>query len=620
MTVTNPMALLIERINSLQDICTESGITNMIELPQIVVIGGQSCGKSSVLENIVGRDFLPRGVGIVTRRPLILQLIYSKDKEYVKFNHTENIFTDYEKVKEEILNETARLIKNKHDVSHVPITLKLHSPNVMTLTLVDLPGLVKVPTNDQPKNIVSRVEEICKRYIINKNAIIIAVSSATSDITNSDALQLAKAVDPGYKRTLGILTKIDLMDAGTDIVDILAGRVLSLKLGFIPVVNRGQKDVKSKKKISEALLDEYKFFESHKSYNKNKDYCGTGYLRTKLTNILYEHIRQTLPELQERVNLLLTRTQSELEELGAFNLSPKEHVLRTINEITKKFADLLSGTVERGEELCGGARLSYTLHQSFSAFINGLSALQSVKNEHIRTVLLNASGSSSTLFFSQRAFEMLARQSVSVFKPHVLKLVTVVFTELVRMMHGTVNTRFPKLNEKISTALISLFKKNCERTNLLVGAFLEWNTEYISTRHPDFVRLDELTQEKTTNEQKKNEKQPKIKAFDKLPNILRLDKEISESEECEIKLVKSLVISYFEVNKKIMLDQIPKAIMTNLVMKSMEQLQEHLFREVYESEGIEKLCEEDDSVKELRERLKRNTKAMRQAYDLMCSL
>lgn len=620
MTNNNPMALLIERINSLQDICTESGITNLIELPQIVVIGGQSCGKSSVLENIVGRDFLPRGVGIVTRRPLILQLIYCKQREYVRFNHTENEFVDFELVKQEIVNETARSIKNKNDVTHVPITLKLYSPNVMTLTLVDLPGLVKVPTNDQPKNIVSRVEEISRKYITNKNAIIIAVSSATSDITNSDALQLAKTVDQGYERTLGILTKVDLMDTGTDIVDILAGRVLSLKMGFIPVVNRGQKDIKSHKRITDALIDEKKFFETHQAYKRNNEYCGTSYLRTKLTNVLYEHIRQTLPELQEKVSILITRTQLELDELGAFNLSPKEHVLRTINEISKKFTDLLSGTVERGEELCGGARLSYTLHQSFSSFLNSLNALQQLRNDNIRTIMLNSSGSSGTLFFSQRAFEILARQSVSIFKPHILKLVSVIFTEMVRMMHSVVSTRFPKLNEKISTSLINLFKRRSEHTTMLVSALIEWNIESISTRHPDFVRLDELTSEKVPVERKKSEAVKKVTAFDKIPNILRVDKDVSEVEAHEINLVKTLVVSYFDINRKIILDQVPKAIMTNLVSKSLLEMQEHLFREVYECDGIETLCEEDENIKELRERLKRNLKAMRNAYDLMCSL
>jgi GTP-binding protein EngB required for normal cell division len=79
MTTNSGMERLIPIVNKLQDSFASLGTSVQIDLPQIAVIGSQSAGKSSVLENFVGRDFLPRGSGIVTRRPLILQLIYSKN-------------------------------------------------------------------------------------------------------------------------------------------------------------------------------------------------------------------------------------------------------------------------------------------------------------------------------------------------------------------------------------------------------------------------------------------------------------------------------------------------------------------------------------------------------------
>ena len=78
---------LIPLINRLQDACTTSGMNMEIDLPQIAVVGGQSSGKSSVLENFVGRDFLPRGSGIVTRRPLVLQLMNNPSGEWGEFLH-----------------------------------------------------------------------------------------------------------------------------------------------------------------------------------------------------------------------------------------------------------------------------------------------------------------------------------------------------------------------------------------------------------------------------------------------------------------------------------------------------------------------------------------------------
>lgn len=123
------------------------------------MVGSQSSGKSSVLENIVGKDFLPRGSGIVTRRPLILQLINVPTEEedgpdghpppaqgeWAEFHHIPNRrFTEFQDVKREIENETARIAGNNKGISRSPINLKIYSPHVLSLTLVDLPGLTKV--------------------------------------------------------------------------------------------------------------------------------------------------------------------------------------------------------------------------------------------------------------------------------------------------------------------------------------------------------------------------------------------------------------------------------------------------------------------------------------------
>lgn len=154
------MEQLIPVINKLQEVIKITG-NDPIDLPQIVVIGSQSSGKSSVLENIVGRDFLPRGKDIVTRRPLILQCINLKlsksatgsyssaslfsDEEYAEFGHLPNQkFHNFDKVKIEIETETGRIAGKNKNISKLPIYLKIYSPNMVDLTLVDLPGMTKV--------------------------------------------------------------------------------------------------------------------------------------------------------------------------------------------------------------------------------------------------------------------------------------------------------------------------------------------------------------------------------------------------------------------------------------------------------------------------------------------
>ncbi|KAJ2461456.1 vacuolar protein sorting-associated protein 1, partial [Coemansia sp. RSA 2424] len=238
---------LIKTVNKLQDAFATVGVHNPVDLPQIVVIGSQSSGKSSVLENIVGRDFLPRGTGIVTRRPLVLQLInrpaqsapkengdvsemkgegkWQNPDEWGEFLHLPGKkFFNFDEIRQEIVQDTDRKTGKNLGISPVPINLRVFSPNVLTLTLVDLPGLTKVPVGDQPKDIERQIREMIMTYITKPNAIILAVTAANTDLANSDGLKLARDVDPDGTRTIGVLTKVDLMDKGTDVIDILAGR------------------------------------------------------------------------------------------------------------------------------------------------------------------------------------------------------------------------------------------------------------------------------------------------------------------------------------------------------------------------------------------------------------
>ncbi|KAM0673295.1 vacuolar protein sorting-associated protein 1 [Gurleya vavrai] len=628
------MDLLIEKINELQDICSDNNINHSLDLPQIVVIGSQSSGKSSVLENIVGRDFLPRGVGIVTRRPLILQLIYMKEAEqdFAIFNHKNEKFFDFELVKKEIIDETNREIKAKNDVSHKPITLKLFSKNVLTLTLIDLPGLVKVATNDQPKNICLKIEEMCRSYIINKNAIILAVSSANIDISNSDALQLARSVDNTYDRTIGVLTKIDLMDKGTDVINILSGRIIKLRFGFVPIVSRSQEDIDKNKSIKTALLEEKEFFANHLSYKSKNVYCGTSFLVSKLNFILHEHIKICLPELQDKVNNFIIKNQKELLNIGYVNLSPKETILKIINDITKKFSDILNGNFDNiSNELAGGARINYTFHSHFNKYVSNLKPLEGISDEHIRTLLYNSSGSSSIMVFPHLAFERLTKSSISSLKPHSLKLVSIIFNELVKIAHQIVSItslpRFPALQEKIANSLISLFKLKSEETHKVVSIFIDWNVNYLSAKHPDFIKWSDIVTketEKIENNEMNNLDNIKSKdrkiSFDAIPANLKITGQFTEHEIIEIGVMRSLVSSYFEITKKIFVDQIPKAIMSELVMKSEECIQETLFREIYEYKGIEDLvCESQESV-EKRKKIEKNIIALKQAYDIICSI
>lgn len=188
---------------------------------------------------------LPRGSGIVTRRPLVLQLINrpapanlqtNGDTEKALANGTDsqaNVdewgeflhipgqkFFDFNKIRDEIVKETEAKAGRNVGISPAPINLRIYSPNVLTLTLVDLPGLTKVPVGDQPRDIERQIRDMVLKQIQKPNAIILAVTAANVDLANSDGLQLAREVDPEGQRTIGVLTKIDLMDSGTTVVEL----------------------------------------------------------------------------------------------------------------------------------------------------------------------------------------------------------------------------------------------------------------------------------------------------------------------------------------------------------------------------------------------------------------
>ncbi|KAJ0111832.1 hypothetical protein Patl1_00609 [Pistacia atlantica] len=282
---------LITLVNKIQRACTalgdhgeESALPTLWDsLPAIAV----SSGKSSVLESVVGKDFLPRGSGIVTRRPLVLQLHkIDEGREYAEFMHLpRKRFTDFAAVRKEISDETDRETGRSKAISSVPIHLSIFSPNVVNLTLVDLPGITKVAVEGQPESIVQDIENMVRAFIEKPNCIILAISPANQDLATSDAIKICREVDPKGDRTFGVLTKIDLMDQGTDAVDILEGRSYKLQYPWIGVVNRSQADINKSVDMIAARRREREYFANSPEYRHLSNRMGSEYLGKVLSKV-----------------------------------------------------------------------------------------------------------------------------------------------------------------------------------------------------------------------------------------------------------------------------------------------------------------------------------------------
>lgn len=574
----------------------------------------------------------------MTRRPLVLQLINrpgtadtetngtsqelegSTDKaanmdEWGEFLHIPGQkFYDFNKIRDEIARETEAKVGRNAGISAAPINLRIYSPNVLTLTLVDLPGLTRVPVGDQPRDIERQIKDMILKFITKSNAIILAVTAANIDLANSDGLKLAREVDPEGQRTIGVLTKVDLMDEGTDVVDILAGRIIPLRMGYVPVVNRGQRDIDNKKAINAALQAEQAFFENHKAYRNKSSYCGTPYLARKLNLILMMHIKQTLPDIKARIASSLAKYSQELESLGPSMLGNSANiVMNIIMEFAGEWRTVLDGNNNEisSTELSGGARISFVFHELYANGVKAIDPFDMVKDEQIRTYLYNSSGPSPALFVGTTAFEVIVKKEIKRMEEPSLKCVSLVYDELVRILTQLLTKqlyrRYPTLKEKMHNTVIAFFKKAMEPTNKLVKDLVAMEVCYINTGHPDFLNghramaiVNERHNPKPVQVDPKTGKplpagatpartqspspadanldsggffgsffaaknKKKAAAMEAPPPSLKASGTLSEREQMEVEVIKLLIASYYNIVKRTMIDMVPKAIMLTLV-------------------------------------------------------
>uniref|UniRef100_A0A8C1VZF9 Dynamin-2 n=1 Tax=Cyprinus carpio TaxID=7962 RepID=A0A8C1VZF9_CYPCA len=486
---------LIPLVNRMQDAFSAIGQNANLDLPQIAVVGGQSAGKSSVLENFVGKDFLPRGSGIVTRRPLVLQLI-NCPTEYAEFLHCKGKkFTDFDEVRQEIEAETDRVTGQNKGISPVPINLRVYSPNVLNLTLVDLPGMTKVPVGDQPADIEHQIRDMLMQFVTKDNCLLLAVSPANSDLANSDALKIAKEVDPQGLRTIGVITKLDLMDEGTDARDILENKLLPLRRGYIGVVNRSQKDIDGKKDINAAMAAERKFFLSHPSYRHLADRMGTPYLQKTLNQQLTNHIRDTLPALRTKLQSQLLSIEKEVEEYKNFRPDDPSRktkaLLQMVQQFSVDFEKRIEGSGDQIDtyELSGGARINRIFHERFPFELVKMEFNEKELRKEISYAIKNIHGIRTGLFTPDMAFETIVKRQIGKIKEPCQKCVDMVISELVNTVRQCTKklAQYPMLREEMERIVTQHIRDRESRTKQQVLLLIDIELAYMNTNHEDFI-------------------------------------------------------------------------------------------------------------------------------------
>ncbi|KAJ1875838.1 mitochondrial dynamin GTPase Msp1 [Coemansia sp. RSA 990] len=329
---------LLEIQTVLKTVNEDGGSTaSSLQLPSIVVIGSQSSGKSSVLEAIVGQEFLPKGTNMVTRRPIELTLINTPDsgEEYGEFPQLGlDRIRDFTRI-QRTLYDLNMSVPDTECVSDKPIELRIYSPHVPDLRLVDLPGYIQVVNRKQPPILKQKIRDLCETYLKQPN-IILAVCAADVDLANSEALKASRRNDPLGMRTIGVITKVDTAEPDAAI-HMLTQNDYPLHLGYIGVVC---KPVREKAGIAShaVMLSEAQYFKKHAEFQQPGVQVGVGTLRRKLVRVLEESMRQNLSTLVDAVRNELEETRYQIKvHYNDERVSPESYMAESLDILKQRF-------------------------------------------------------------------------------------------------------------------------------------------------------------------------------------------------------------------------------------------------------------------------------------------
>ncbi|XP_073277856.1 dynamin-related protein 5A [Primulina huaijiensis] len=598
------MENLIQLVNRLQRACTalgdhgeESALPTLWDaLPSIAVVGGQSSGKSSVLESIVGKDFLPRGSGIVTRRPLVLQLHrLDEGREYAEFGHLpRKRFTDFAAVRKEIADETDRETGRSKHISSVPIYLSIYSPNVVNLTLIDLPGLTKVAVEGQSDSIVTDIENMVRSYIEKPNCIILAVSPANQDLATSDAIKVSREVDPKGERTFGVLTKIDLMDKGTDAVDILEGRAYKLQFPWIGVVNRSQQDINKNVDMIAARRREREYFAQTPEYKHLAPRMGSEHLGKVLSKHLESVIKSRIPGLQSLINKTIIELESELSRLGKPIATDAGGKLYMIMEICRAFDGIFKEHLDGIRP--GGDKIYNVFDNQLPAALKRLQFDKHLAMENVRKLITEADGYQPHLIAPEQGYRRLIETALLTIKGPAEAAVDAVhglLKELVqKSMSETMELKqYPSLRVEVGNAAVESLDRLKEESKKATLQLVEMECSYLTV---DFFRKLPQDVEKGGN--------PTHSIFDRYNDLY-------------LRRIGSTVLSYVNMVCASLRNSIPKSIVYCQVREAKRSLLDHFFTELGKKEGrqLGALLDEDPAIMQRRISLAKRLELYRNA-------
>ncbi|XP_059824739.1 interferon-induced GTP-binding protein Mx-like [Hypanus sabinus] len=423
-----PCIDLIDKLRAL-------GLEEDLSLPAIAVIGDQSSGKSSVLEALSGIA-LPRGSGIVTRCPLELKLKNTEVKNTwrakISYSNYSKELSGPSEVGKEILKAQNTMAGADQGISSELIGLEVESDNVPDLTLIDLPGITRVAVGNQPRDIGDQIKQLIGSYIKEDKTINLVVIPCNVDIATTEALKMAQEVDPTGERTLGILTKPDLVDKGTEIniLKLVNNEVVTLKKGYMVVKCRGQQDINDNLTLAKALESEKAFFKQNKVFRTLLDDNAATIqcVAARLSTELVMHIQKTLPSIQNEIQCKIADTNKELQRLGRrVPVDDEEKMSFLIDKIRGYIEDIVNVTSgEYTKDYSDNDRLYSMACTAFGDWndllISEQAETEKVMKAKVTEHFAKSRGRELPGFTNYKIFESLARNLILKMQPHSLTM------------------------------------------------------------------------------------------------------------------------------------------------------------------------------------------------------
>uniref|UniRef100_A0AAR2IPB2 Interferon-induced GTP-binding protein Mx n=1 Tax=Pygocentrus nattereri TaxID=42514 RepID=A0AAR2IPB2_PYGNA len=607
----------IDLIDSLRSL----GVEKDLALPAIAVIGDQSSGKSSVLEALSGVA-LPRGSGIVTRCPLELKMKRSKEEDswYGKISYQghEEELDDPVEVEKKIREAQDEMAGVGVGISDDLISLEITSADVPDLTLIDLPGIARVAVKGQPEDIGDQIKRLIRKFITKQETISLVVVPCNVDIATTEALKMAQVEDPNGERTLGILTKPDLVDKGTEetVVDIVHNEIINLTKGYMIVRCRGQKEIMDRLSLTDAMEKEKAFFKDHAQFSKLYDEgkATIPKLAEKLTLELVNHIEKSLPRLEEQIEAKLAETQAELERYGdGPPTEPAERIYFLIDKVTAFNQDALSLTI--GEELKTTPHLNIfsKLRMKFASWKEQLDDSGETFNKRIEKEV-NAyeekyRGRELPGFINYKTFEVMVKEQIKKLEePAIRKLKEV--SDLIRKsfieLAQSSFAGFPNLLKTAKTLIDNIKQeKETEAETLLRTQFKMEQIVY--TQDSMYSQSLSAMRHEEEDENEEYAKPSRINGFASVSLISNTDNHATLQE-----LMRHLK-SYYNIVSTRLADQVPLVMRYLLLEEMAKQLQRDMLQLMQDKDSTDELLKEDYDIGSKRANLLSRQKRLMQA-------